>query len=68
MKLIRTSVGCGVLPISNLATGEVGVSKEALLLICGDGSVLKVRANEFAPLHTVGECMSTWISLTQKKV
>lgn len=43
MKLIRTSVG--ELPVAFLAVGEVGVSKDALLLFCGDGSVLKVRFN-----------------------
>jgi len=32
----------GELPVAFLAVGEVGVSKDALLLICGDGSVLKV--------------------------
>ena len=41
MKLIQTAVGGAAQP-ADLSAGEVGISKDALLLYCSDGSVLKV--------------------------
>ena len=41
MKVIRTAVGDAEYP-ANLLPGEIGIRKDALLLYCADGSVLKV--------------------------
>lgn len=43
LKVLRTAVVSSMGPMSDLAQGEVGVTKEALLLRCSDSSVLKVR-------------------------